>query len=436
MSVDSFDQSPSYCSDYRLINIYRSGLSPYVITAYSGCKRTARQNDNLNDTVAFKIRVRVEDTTGFGQNNKQVFFMTNKGRFVESGSNTWTGTTGTIWSFPGIVEATLNLSELSGGSGGADYDYSVYASLTEAGVINRIFNERCIIDYELSGLPYPYSHKRLNVNNSASEIPGDNLPNGSNEDPNSGIKDVFVEVDYSLAIPEIDSSLDKICTIAEKYALERGKLPGDTTFYSSGIDIHFVIDEACFIPKYATDTIIKTILWQTRDSVRYIHCLLGHYYQNLQGDTCDGGVSIGWTFRNNNWPYAQRMFHAGVLSSNEAIGNYHIDSMGCFVACERIYRVCQQVGIGTYWWEVAGVALAHEIGHALGLAHTPANDGKNIMKDKIDVYAGWMIDEWGFFLLNRLHDSDSTKPYIYGLDLLNKLGVETGSLGDHAFDRP
>ncbi len=36
--------------------------------------------------------------------------------------------------------------------------------------------------------------------------------------------------------------------------------------------------------------------------------------------------------------------------------------------------------------------------------------------------------------LNHLHDSGDPI-YIYAFDLLNKLGVETGSLMDHAFDR-
>jgi len=92
-----------------------------------------------------------------------------------------------------------------------------------------------------------------------------------------------------------------------------------------------------------------------------------------------------------------------------------------------------------YWCRVVGVALAHEIGHALGLEHTPMADGFNIMKDTLKVYADWNFDDWGYSKLDRLHDSNPTEwpanKYIYALDLLNKLGVETGSLGDHAFDR-
>ena len=100
--------------------------------------------------------------------------------------------------------------------------------------------------------------------------------------------------------------------------------------------------------------------------------------------------------------------------------------------------MCAQVGyLG--WLKCVGVAMAHEIGHALGLEHIenyliPESDSANIMHATITVTADWNFNRWGFFWLNRLHDSGDIK-YIFALDLLNKLGVETASLMDHAFDR-
>ncbi len=435
MDDDSLFLKPEYSTKYRLLNIYCSGFAPYIVIAYSGCNRTGRQNDNLNDTVAFRIRARVLDSTGYGQNNKEVVFQTSKGKFLESNSNMYTATTTTIFSFPGIAEATLNLSEPSGGPGGADYDYTITAWLFGYGFTSRIFKERCIVDNELSNLPYQYTHKRLDVNNPATEIPGDNLPDGSSEDPNSDKKDVYIEVDYSSALPNIGEMVYEFCHYAEK-ALERGRVPGNADFYSSGIDVHFVVDESIQIDQYATSEHIRGKLWESRDSSKYIHCILGHYYGD---DTTYGGATFGWAFREFNWSYQQRMFNAGVLSSNEAIGNYHIDSMGCFVACERIINLCMDTITGPVldWDEVVGVAMAHEIGHALGLEHlknVPEADSTNIMHHTLIVDRNWCFKNWGFFFINRLCDSGDPY-YIYALDLLNKLGVETGSVGDHAFDR-
>lgn len=327
------------------------------------------------------------------------------------------------------------MSDLSGGSGGADYDYTVYATLWEYGDIKRTLRERCIIDNELSNLPFPYTHKRLNINNPASEIPGDNLPNFSAEDPRPDKKDVFVEVDYTAF--SFDSSvrvtyIDSVCYYAEK-ALERGMVAGSSVFDSSGIDVHFLVDDVIYIPRIVTKEQIRGYLWSSRDSVKYIHCIIGNKFDEGNNDTLSGGCSLGWGFREFNWPYAQRMFNAGVLSSNEAIGNYRIDSMGCFVAMDRMKDACRTVNYRNTC-EAVGVALAHEIGHALGLGHTPAMDSLNIMSATIDINVFWYFDKQGFFLLNRLYDSGDPD-YVFALDLLNKLGVETGSLMDHAFDK-
>jgi hypothetical protein len=431
MDADSFSSEPDYySSNYKVLNVYRSGLSPYLVIAFSGCDRSARQNENLNDTMAFKIRARVIDSTGFGQNNKQVMFHTNKGKFAESDDNTWTTITDTCCSFPGIAKATLKLSEISNGPGGVEYDYSILARLLEQPIIGRYFNERSIIDNELSNIPLNWTHKRLAVNNPATEIPGDNLPNGSGEDPAADVKDVFVEVDYDEDLSNVPDIIEDFCISAE-IALERGRLPDSASFNLSGIDVHFSVGEPIDIDNLASREEIKSKLWETKDFSKDIHVIIGHYFDD---DTCMGGVSIGWSFMNMGMFYNQRMFNVGAMSSNEVIGNYRKDSMGCFIASERLNNLCQRDSIGG-WYNVVGVAIAHEIGHALGLAHTQFSDGFSIMKDTLKIYKTWSFMDWGYFKLNRLYDSNPLLTHIYGLDLLNKLGVETGSLGDQAFDR-
>ncbi|MEO0127978.1 MAG: hypothetical protein ABIL44_09540 [candidate division WOR-3 bacterium] len=433
MDVNFYNPNPSFKSEETKKCIFYTSTEYYILTRWSGNRQRARQNENLNDTVAYKIRCQVVDRWGTGINNKSVTFSTNKGYFLENNSKIYETTTGTEQGIPGIASITLHCSDLS--SPPDSFDYSITAACDSALPIT--FKVRCNDDRDSSRLDAPYCHKRLSYPDGA-EIKGDNFADGTGEDPHSGsgnnYKDIKLEIDYDMNVVSYNQ-LDSILNYA-KFALESAKEISSGPYLDCGSGIKVTINPAwgTYICPDSLDSIITCdYLAQTRNYKDHIHCLIATRQSGHPGRL---GRAYAREYLPSFGDYSKRTFFIGQGSSGFGMQD-SLDRCGAVIFAKRIKKICDSIEIN--FCEYAGMVLAHEVGHCIQMGHTDSDSfGKNFMEYiSLGQYSQFRLDSFNFFNIKSLDDTRTKLGpqqtlVRAGLSTREQIGVNT--IGFNYFD--
>ncbi|MEO0096363.1 MAG: hypothetical protein ABIL66_10815 [candidate division WOR-3 bacterium] len=423
--------SPLYQSGLLYFSFVKTDTGPggpgKQLVKWSGDFQRGRLNESLNDTVLYKIRVRIVDNLGNGCENCPVNFATNKGSFTMQDYQTRT-----VEGVTGIAEAVLKLSEYSSPEDSFDYVITVTSDSTPNTIT---FKARCAQDEECSSLPVPWTHKKWTYP-SGDEIKGDIFADNTNEDPANWQKNVKIEIDYDPNVISLNDLGEVACSTAN--ILERGRMHPDSANSISGIWVKIASissQDTVICPSTMTESDCKAALARSRDSLDHIHCILGTKFDSPPPRPLGHNV-IDTLFLPNASYYNQRVFRFGHKSSDDSM-QLSLNKAGVFVFVNEIKDVA-----GSHWKLVTAFVLAHEIGHTLQMGHTNIDSfGTNVMYPRYTDTIWMYWDKLNFFNIKSLQDAftllgDDTLSYKYwrtALTTREQLGVNT--VGFNYYDR-
>lgn len=410
-------QAECRTSSHDLELVPGSGSSLYTLSVLAGDSQSGRLLETLNDTILYRIRVRMTDNYGIGINHKPVIFNTNIGYFTWSDFETHT-----IHNTDGVAEAQLALTSTHYPT---YYAYDITVRSDSAWNEVKLY-ERCVDDNEISGIISPYTHKRWYYPDGP-EIWGDLYPDLLESGVDVTRKNIKIEIDYNPSVittDELDWSIIYALGI-----LETARENSQSINLCSGIWTDVAIEsDAIYCSNYMTDEEIKTILAQERDFDDYIHVVIGTRYEpdpTVYGKAMLDLINVAYG------DYTYRMFHIG----NKSSGQYMQDSLDrCGVA---IFAQKVRGELAGYpnidFAEYVGILLAHEIGHSLQMGHTDrVVFGRNVMdNDAVRTLDGFVPDSVNFFNLNSLDDAEfiypapNYTPVLCALSTREQLGIHT-----------
>jgi hypothetical protein len=390
-------------------------LEGYTLDKWSGDSQRVRLNELLDDTSGYKLRVRLKDDNQ-GINQVWVTFHTNKGNFKESSSEYYTTYTWWVQDTAGIAEATLQCDDYSFPLDSFDYQITVDSDSSN----DVTFSARCAYDEEISGLPYPYTHKKRTYP-AGLEIRGDNFADYTMEELHLAQKNVKIEIDFDPNVISLSELEQVACSTWN--ILERGKLHPDSAIANSGIwgkIANISSADTVYCPLDMSMGDCKSALARSRDSVDHIHCVFG----TNSGDSLLGIIVIDTLFRPHESNYGQRVFRFGHNSSGSNMRD-SLNRAGVFLFVDHIKAKANQYYDD--WKLVASWVFAHELGHALQMGHTHPDDFQtNIMHPNYD--GNWDWETYNFFNIRSLEDAMSPPYAEYwrpALTTRDKLGVNT-----------
>jgi hypothetical protein len=377
--------------------------------------------DKLNPVAyGYNIAVQYLNLNNVPQNGRTVTFSSTDGGVVFAPSSTQTQRT----SHPDLIDdvaidgyATTRIwyngtlisgerREVSIRAASFDGSAPIYADITLAIQLDR----------ETSTLSGDNRHQR----DGGSEIPGDTFP-----DPDNDKKKVYVEVDYVRGFAPLIGTIQQSDDVGGIMSLV------SSIWDAHGVEIEYAdqrVDRSA-VPQNATRAEAQALLQTTRDNdkKRYLHVFIG---RNGDQSLTEGNPVLGVTIQSKGWGVGGDGFsnldctnlasgdparHLGRSNSSD----YYLSRNGIFMLSDVINNYYfsggpppNERGWDGDWKKVYAVAIAHEIGHALGIKPHDNTD-YNIMKSPLD-YSG-LYTQW-----IRLF------PVSYALiNTRNKVGVET-----------
>ncbi len=334
---------------------------------FMGNRRICNLGDTLKDPYAYPLMVQVVDSAGNGINGDTIWFKADYGKFGNQSS-------------VGFITATVNYgdSTLDGIAGPSEPFPYIFPNeprdimiTVEAMKGTNIWATkqvalRCFNDPELSGLNPPKCHETTDAINKNVEIPGDGYNDGTSK------KTIKVEIDYASDIIHVDGVRSGISYMKE--ILVTAKL--DTT------DMNFIIDEGFDGLDPIPSWMVKTYLAGFRDFRDHIHIVIGSRREN----TNDLGDVVAYNL--SDWGGFKHTKCAHLASTDSAIAHLHLDSTGILIYAGRICDEWWSISFDTLfhygwtsWYKALGVAMAHEIGHALGIL---THDSTGVMQARIN----------------------------------------------------
>ncbi|MGQ9535342.1 MAG: hypothetical protein ACUVTF_08975 [bacterium] len=262
---------------------------------------------------------------------------------------------------------------------------------------------KCFDDNEISGLNPPKCHETTDTLNKNVEISGDGYNDGT------GKKTIRVEIDYASNVlhqSEIIEAIDYMKKILVTAGLDTSHA-------------NFIIDEGAELLNPIPTWIIKTYLAGFRDLRDCIHIVIG----SKREDTNDFGEVIAYEIP--EWGGFTHTRCASLASTDSVISQAYLDSTGILIYADRIWDEWSSQNLDTLWhyhwtpWtKVLGIAMAHEIGHALGITSHPGGVMQPI---------NWQKDanNWMRFLT----DSLNSHPPFNTMNTRDVIGIHTIDIG-------
>lgn len=360
---------------------------------YMGNRRVCNLGDTLKDPYAYPLLVQVVDSAGNGINGDTLWFTANRGRFAEFDTNDLITITDTFHYIP-------NESLLSGISRQPFYIFP-NTPANDIIITIRAFKGTniwatkdvplyCFADNETSGLNPPKCHETTDKINKNVEIPGDGYNDGT------GKKTIKVEIDYASNV--IQSGLVELAIDDMKKILATARI--DTS--SSNI----IIDEGIEIPDPLDPILIRQYLVNYRDFRDCVHILIA---TKRSDKPWIGGETIAFNLL--DWGGLTHTKCAHFASTDSFVAQVYLDSTGIIIYSQSIWNSMHTYHPDTLFfhgWDFTkgiAVALAHEIGHALGLLHHHPN---GVMQDSVKYNKDYST--YNFFvdsLLNRQPPEDA-----------------------------
>jgi hypothetical protein len=373
------------------------------LVLFMGNRRICNCGDTLKDPYAYPLMVQVVDANGNGINGDTIWFEADYGKFGNQ-------------SLMGFITATVNYgdSTLNGiAAPSGDFPYIFPSEPHDIVISIEAWKDtiwatkqvalKCFADSELSGLTPPKCHETTDDSNKNVEIPGDGYNDGT------GKKTIKVEIDYASNI--ISSDLIEWAVDDMKKILATAKL--DTS------DANFVVDDGISVPDTIYPSQLKLYLAQHRTHKdwrdAYIHVIIG---SREPQDSYPGEVVA---YNLTSWGHFSHTKCAHLASTDSSIAQAFLDSTGIIIYARHIYEAMQDTHDYSWdWCKGVAHAMAHEIGHSLGLLSHHPNGVMNSIVDYTVPY-----DSFNYFLdtlLNRDPPEDA-------MNTRDVLGIHTIDVG-------
>lgn len=247
------------------------------------------------------------------------------------------------------------------------------------------------------------------------EIHGDGFKDPDEDSDDQNIKNLYIELDYD---NNLSTSINEIIAIAETI-LNTGGFKVEITIHD-GLNIGS--NDGQLLMLYQNRKEIKKTLSETRTWKEYIHAILAtdHSNNDLYGITMqyydEPPNGEGWT----HLDCARGA--SGMSDQNPSYKRQYLDSTGCMIFVKNI----EQASLGNTTWntnKAIGWTLAHEIGHAIGIAaHNP---GKSIMSPTPFTNSTAFFDQYDEFGEWELYDNRSDRRLAINLrDILGRDNID------------
>jgi len=180
---------------------------------------------------------------------------------------------------------------------------------------------------------------------------------------------------------------------------------------------NFIIDDGFSVPATLPASIIKATLSQCRDNRNYLHIFIG----SKSPDVNYLGENVAYNI--TSWGDFSHTECAHFASTDTFISNSYLDSTGIIIYAEQIFEQLLAQPWDTLWahgWlpstKTVGIVIAHEIGHALGVA---AHHTTGVMRENIDWYQD--SDTYMYFDTTKLNNN----PPWDAMNTRDVLGIQT-----------
>jgi|GEM_PF-5970531 len=371
---------------------------------FMGNRRICNCDDTLDDPYAYPLLVQLLDEEGVGINGDSLWFEADDGSF--EGANGFFCTTGTylyMQDEDSVSGISLNPRYIFPDIP-KDIVVSIEAWKDNSPWLTKFISLRCFHDNDSSGLQPPKCHETTDKINKDKEIPGD----GYND--NDEIKTIKVEIDYAyISIDNVRSAISWMKDILVTAHLDTL----DTLDFK-------IDDEITTFPLQISPEYLKQYLATYRTYHDRIHVIIGTwraddpYWENP-------GECISYNLLAYGGLSHTECAH--FASTDSSIAQAYLDSTGIIiygVAMDSLRRHKYNLGqLHVSWYNMnkwIAHAMAHEIGHVLGLSsHHP----KGVMDALVDYTTSY--DNYNFFIDTLLNKN----PHEDAMNTRDVLGIHT-----------